>query len=180
MACISNDSVAVTKGDSVELICTYTEKVDTSFIPDGVVYFESVLMWSLNTIGIQRVDLEKGKVITVVHDGNMPSYTYLTTNGKYFYHANCDTSVVTCSKMNGEKIWDFQDKSRIKSPYGITIDNDSNIYVASYGTNSIVVLSQDGKSEDEIHKQRGIFYDKSRNHLLVANEKRTVFLYGVS
>lgn len=104
MACISNDSVAVTKGDSVELICTYTEKVDTSFIPDGVVYFESVLMWSLNTIGIQRVDLEKGKVITVVHDGNMPSYTYLTTNGKYFYHANCDTSVVTCSKMNGEKI----------------------------------------------------------------------------
>ncbi|CAC5422508.1 unnamed protein product [Mytilus coruscus] len=191
VACISDESVAVTEQKSVEVINIDTEKVDKRFklssFPDGVIHFETLLMWSSYKEGIQRVDLEKGEVITVIKDKSLPSSTYLTTDGKHLYHANSATSVVTCYQMNGENIWEFNDVSKLKNPYGITIDNDSNIYIASWGTNSIVVLPPDGKhdrqllcSNDGINKPRGIYYDKSRNHLLVANEKGTVFLYDVT
>lgn len=127
---MSNESLVVVKEKSKEVINKDTEKVDKCFklssYPDGVVYFETVLIWSLYGVGIQRVDLEKGDVITVVEEKHMPVWTYLTTDGKHFYHAR-KKSVVTCYKMNGEKIWKFNDDSKIKSPYGITIDNDSNI-----------------------------------------------------
>ncbi|CAG2189064.1 unnamed protein product [Mytilus edulis] len=48
VACISNESVAVIKGNSVEVINTETEKVDKCFnifsSPDGVDYFENVII----------------------------------------------------------------------------------------------------------------------------------------
>ncbi|CAC5426369.1 unnamed protein product [Mytilus coruscus] len=90
VACISNESVAVTKTYSVEVINTEIEQVDKcfklSYYPDGVVHFKTELMWSVKEKGIQRVDLQKGEIITVVKDERMPTMTYLTTDGKNFYH----------------------------------------------------------------------------------------------
>ncbi|CAC5426366.1 unnamed protein product [Mytilus coruscus] len=190
VACISDEHVAITKEQSVDVINikmeTVEKRYELSSCPDGIICFEKILMWSQQRKGIKRADLEKGDIKTLKSENKMKVWTFLTTNRKYIYYANYSNSTVTCSNMNGNEIWSKK-ISKIKLSYGITIDNDSNIYIASYGTNSIVVLSPDGKfnrrllcSEDGINLPRGIFFDKRRNHLLVANEKGTVFLYEVS
>jgi DNA-binding beta-propeller fold protein YncE len=48
-------------------------------------------------------------------------------------------------KINGDKLWEFLDVARIREPNGVAIDRDLNVYVASRGNNSVVVISPDGK-----------------------------------
>ncbi|CAG2240631.1 TRIM2_3 [Mytilus edulis] len=191
VSCISNEFVAVTKYRTVEVINTENERVDkcyhTSSRPCGLIYFDTTLTWSVQGKGIQRADLENNEITTVVEHESMPTYTYLTTDGKHIYHANNQNDTVTCYQLNGEISWEFKDESKIQRPSGITTDNDSNIYIASKRNNSIVVLSSDGKFDrkvlcfkDGIKQPRGISFDKKSSHLLVANEKNTAFLYNVS
>lgn len=50
--------------------------------------------------------------------------------------------MVNCYTIDGK----FKNTPVLKTPTGIAIDNDSNVYVASYDYNCVIVLSSDEKN----------------------------------
>ncbi|CAG2230100.1 unnamed protein product [Mytilus edulis] len=60
------------------------------------------------------------------------------------YGTNSRGNEVCCYKVTGEPLWTFQHQD-IASPLGLTLDKNGCVYIASYGNNSIVVVSPDGK-----------------------------------
>ena len=68
----------------------------------------------------------------------------------------------------------------------MAVDIDLNVYVASEGNNSVVVISPDGKrcrtvlrKLDGIDNPFAICFDKVKNNLVVCNCNGTAFLYKV-
>ncbi|VDI41073.1 Hypothetical predicted protein [Mytilus galloprovincialis] len=87
--------------------------------------------------------------------------------------------------MPGVKIWEYKDQF-IRFPRGISVDKDSNVYIASSGNNSIVVLLWDGKQartllgeDDGIMNPFGLAFDVKNENLLVANYREPA-LYKIS
>ncbi|CAG2225727.1 unnamed protein product [Mytilus edulis] len=52
---------------------------------------------------------------------------------------------VSCYTKTGEPLWTFQHPD-IDFPHGLTLDKNGFVYIVSYGNNSIVVVSPDGKT----------------------------------
>ena len=72
----------------------------------------------------------------------------------------------------------------LKDPQGVTVDNNSNVYVTSYSSNKVVVLEPDGRQgrqltsrDDGLISPTGIYFDKSKNSLLIVNINGPAFLY---
>ena len=85
-----------------------------------------------------------------------------------------------------DKIWELQDVAIIREPFGVAVDRDLNVYVASRSNNSVVVISPDGKrcrrvlgNSDGIDQPYAIYFDKVKSNLVVCNYNGTVFLYKV-
>ncbi|VDI37516.1 Hypothetical predicted protein [Mytilus galloprovincialis] len=53
--------------------------------------------------------------------------------------------IVCCHDSTGEPLWTFNHQD-IDTPLAITLDKHGFVYVASYGNNSVVVVSPDGKT----------------------------------
>jgi DNA-binding beta-propeller fold protein YncE len=130
--------------------------------------------------------LSDDRVTTLVKQSNLPYHSYLTTCGDKIYQTNNNTRTVTCYTMKGEKLWEFKDLSVLKDLWGVTVDNNSNVYVTSYSSNKVVVLEPDGRqgrqlisSEDGLNCPTGLYFDKSKNCLLVTNYSGQAFLYRV-
>ena len=128
--------------------------------------------------------LSDGRVTTLVKQSNLPDYSYITTCGDKIYLTNNNTRTVTCYTIKGGKLWEFKDVSVLNDPRGVTVDNNSNVYVASYTCNSVVVLEPGGRqgrqlisSEDGLNRPTGLYFDKSKNCLLVTNYRGPAFLY---
>ncbi|CAG2230094.1 unnamed protein product [Mytilus edulis] len=60
------------------------------------------------------------------------------------YGTNNGANKVCCYKATGEPLWTFQHQD-IARPRGLTLDKNGFVYIASYGNNSILVVSPDGK-----------------------------------
>jgi hypothetical protein len=43
------------------------------------------------------------------------------------YHTNNTTNTVSCHKINGDKLWEFQDVAIIREPHGVAVDRDLNV-----------------------------------------------------
>ncbi|CAC5374821.1 unnamed protein product [Mytilus coruscus] len=100
-------------------------------------------------------------------------------------HSNQRDHSVVCYDFSGPIQWKYSDVL-LRKPYGITLDSNSNIYVAGSESNNIVVISPDGKQAKElfgasngISSPRAIFYHKAKNVLLVANYYKDAFMYDV-
>ena len=81
-------------------------------------------------------------------------------------------------------MWEYKDESLLKDPRGVTVDNDGNVYVTSMDSNSVVVLEPDGRQgrqilscSDGLTASLGIYFDKSKTSLIVANFFGPCFLY---
>jgi hypothetical protein len=57
-----------------------------------------------------------------------------------------DRSTICCFTLTGQNIWEFKDKSVLRTPNEIALDKYRNVYVAGVETNNFVVLSPDGKN----------------------------------
>ena len=71
-------------------------------------------------------------------------------------------------------------------PPDVTVDNNSNVYVASYICNSVVILEPGGRprrqlisSDDGLSGPTGLHFDKSETSSLVSNYNRPAFLYDM-
>jgi DNA-binding beta-propeller fold protein YncE len=94
---------------------------------------------------------------------------------------------VTCCDLHGTTQWEFKDERILKGPWGISVDNDGNVYVVGFNSNNVVVISHDGQchrkllsSKDGLSLSCVLDYDKSTNSLLVVNENKSAFLFNVT
>ena len=91
---------------------------------------------------------------------------------------------MTCYTKKGEQLWEYKDASVLNDPPNVTVDSNSNVFVASYTCNSVVVLEPGGRqvrqlisSDDGLSGPTGLHFDKSETSLLVSTYNRPAFLY---
>jgi len=188
VTCLYDATVVVSTTNGIEIIninSTKTERrIETSKPCYGITHHNGVLFWCENKRGIQMMKLSNDRVTTLVKQDNLPYDSFIATSGDKIYQTTNDNSTVTCYTMKGEKLWQYKDVSVLTYPYGITVDNKSNVYVTSFTSNTVVVIAPDGRqgrklisSDDGLKVPTGLYFDKSKNSLLVTNGHGPVFLY---
>ncbi|CAG2234972.1 unnamed protein product [Mytilus edulis] len=193
VTCIDENTVAVTHNAEpyhIEIINIADRKIvkriKTSNMCYGITNIEGRLLYYEIGSGIITADVtDEGTVTTVVKVDGKNNWTYVTTSKDKIYYTNTFPNTVTCCTVTGQKLWEYKDESILNSIHGVTVDNDSNVYVTSNERSRIVVLSPDGKDARQllegngIKQPCGIHFDKRRNILLVTNLYGATFLYNI-
>ncbi|CAG2201132.1 unnamed protein product [Mytilus edulis] len=195
VTCIDEKTVAVTHNGQpyhIEIVNIenkkITNKIKTSKPCYGITNNNGRLVYYEMGSGIQTVDVTDGSIVTTVVKVDGDHYwNYVTTSRDKIYRTDQHTSTVTCYKVTGQKVWELKDESIFTGIRGITIDNDSIVYVTSRDNNNVVVLSSDGKvarqllgKDDGVELPVGIHFDQRRNILLVTNLYEKAFLFRLS
>jgi hypothetical protein len=187
---LDDRTVAVSTNKGIEMINIDTKKterrINTSQRCFGITYHNGVLLWCEEQRGIQMMKLSDDRNTTLVKQSNLPSDSYITTCEEKIYQTNYNTNTVTCYTIKGDKLWEYKDESVLTDPHGVTVDNDANVYVTSWRSNSVVVIEPNGRqgrqivsSDDGLQNPTGIYFDKSKNSLIVTNYYGPYFLYHV-
>ena len=192
VTCIDDTRLGISTGMSqqISIINIASKKTETIIITSdlcyGITQNEGSLLFCEKSKGISRVQLSDNSISLLFKQERFPDCTYVIASGDNLYHTNHTTKTVSCHKINGEKLWEFQDVVLIREPRGVAVDRDLNVYVVSTGNNSVVVISPDGKrcrkvlgKSDGINKPWAICFDKVKNNLVVCNYSGTAFLYHV-
>ncbi|CAG2187471.1 unnamed protein product [Mytilus edulis] len=193
VTCIDENTVAVTHNAEpyyIEIINIVNRKtvrqIKTSNQCYGITNEKGRLLYYERGRGIQTQDVNSGSTVTTVVKVDEGVWNYVATSNDRIYHTINKTNSVTCYTVTGQKVWEYKDVSFVDSVHGVTVDNDSNVFVVSYWNNSIVVLSPDGKhvrrlltNENGIQDPFGIHFDKGRNILMVTNYYGLASLYEV-
>ena len=192
VTCIDDTRLAISTGklQQISILNIASKKIEkiinTSNWCYGITQNEGSLLFCEKSRGISRVQLSDNRMSLLVKQKGFPSNTYVIASGDNIYHTNYISNTVSCHKINGDKLWEFQDVAIIRNPLGIAVDRDLNVYVASRDTNGVVVISPDGKRcrtvlgvSDGINKPYAIYFDELKNNLVVCNLCGTAFLYNV-
>ncbi|XP_071169026.1 transcription intermediary factor 1-alpha-like [Mytilus edulis] len=179
--CIDDKTVAVSfqYSNQMQIINVSANIVDRTIKMAGNCYglchSDDHLLYCDTGRGIQKVNMSDNCSSTLVNDNTLSTRSYVATYKDKMFYTNNSKHTVTCCSLTGEKMWEYKDQL-VSSPRGIDVDKDSNVYIASYGNDSIIVLSSDGKqarkllgSDDGISKPYGLAFDTKKENLLVAN-----------
>ncbi|XP_063411405.1 uncharacterized protein LOC134694330 [Mytilus trossulus] len=196
LAVVDSNTVAVSSGgnypNAIYLIDTNTKETQQVFdLNDfcyGLSYHKGLFVFCTKVKGIQIFDRSHENVTNFRLLPNSPQlvdYAYVTSNENFIFLSNSNDHSVVCYDFNGQVQWIYSD-SLFRKPCGITLDSNSNIYVAGFDSNNIVVISPDGKqakqligASDGLLNPRAIHFDKTKNLLLVANSNKAAFLFRV-
>lgn len=191
---IDENIIAVSHGDrapfNIELINITSgqkeKQIKISKKCHGITNEQERIIYCSKGNDILSVDFSGNNAFTVVEQPEMSDLNHVTASRGKLYHTNSTNDTVTCYKITGEKVWEYNDKSVLKAIRGVTTDKDANVYVACKGNNSIVVISPDGKQarrlvgkEDGLNQPYGIYFDKAKNNLLIACYNGTAHMYKV-
>ena len=191
---IDNSNIAVSScgyGHKIHLIdvdrLQLTGSIDTGSYMYGITCHGGSLIYCTHSNGIRSFNMSTRKSIEIIPGSKGEfMYTYITSDNNYIYHSNHKTNSVVCYDFNGVKKWCYS-SDLLKEPKGITVDSNSNIYVAGCNSHDVVVISPDGKRakqllgiSDGIKHPCALCYDKDRNHLLVVSHGGSANLYEVS
>ena len=154
----------------------------------GMVVRGRTIYYSTGTKGLKMLNLSDQSVSDIINsNSNMSTVFYVATSGHKLYYTNWKTDTVTCCNLHGSTQWEFKDGRVLQHPFGISVDNDGNVYVVGRRSNNVVVISPDGQhhrqllsSKDGLEEPHVLDYDKSTNILLVVNESSTAFLFDVT
>ncbi|CAC5399559.1 unnamed protein product [Mytilus coruscus] len=177
----------ITKVDSntIAVSCTYdkiiliiniftrsvTKKIKTSDYCYGISYNDNNLYVVISGVMIRVIDMT-GKVISNIY---LPSnhITDITVDRNRLVYK--DSTSISCCSLDGKFVWKFKN-GKFKDLRRMTTDDDGNVYVTSYNTNIVVVVSDDGKlyrellnKSDGLNRPCGIYFDKKEMILLVSN-----------
>ena len=187
---LDDRTVAVSISTGIEIININTKTtercINTSQWCYGIAYHNGILLWCEVKRGIQMRKLSDDRITTLVKQIRLPSDSYITTCREKIYQTNPNPNTVTCYTIKGDKLWEFKDESVLNDPTGVTVDNDGNVYVTSERSSCVVVIEPDGRqgrqilsSDDGLEEPIGIYFDKSKNCLLVTNYHGHSFMYHV-
>ena len=151
VTCIDDTRLVVSTGmyhqiSIINIASKKTEKIiNTSIGCYGITQNDGSLLFCEKSKGILRVQLSDNTISLLLNQERCPYGAYVITSGDNIYHRNKTTNTVSCHKINGDKLWEFQDVAIIRNPHGVAVDRDLNVYVVSRGNASVVVISPDGK-----------------------------------
>ncbi|VDI47068.1 Hypothetical predicted protein [Mytilus galloprovincialis] len=181
VTCIDDKIVAVSfpYSNQIQIINVLTKTIEfrihTTNDCYGICYSDGHLFYCETGRGIQKVKVSSSYSSTLVKDNTLSNWSYVTTSKDKICYTNSSKNTIACCTITGGKMWEYKDQS-ISLPYGIAVDKDSNVYVASTGDHSIVVLSSDGKQarkllgrEDGIENTFGLAFNVKKEVMLVAN-----------
>ena len=127
------------------------------------------------------------KSVSDIINSKMSDLDYVATSRDKLYYTTFNTHTVTCCDLHGTTQWKFKDEHVLQRPYGISVDNDGNVYVVGHSSNNVVVISPNGQrlrellsSKDGLLNPTALDYDLSTNRLLVVNRSGTAFLFDVT
>ncbi|CAC5407976.1 unnamed protein product [Mytilus coruscus] len=196
LAVIDSNTVAVSSGgfspQQIYLIDMNSTKTSQVFqLGDwccGLSYNNNSFICCTFRNGIKIFDRSHSNLTNVRILPNAPDkvdYTYVTSNENRIFHSNWNDDSVVCYDFSGQVQWKYCDLL-LRKPYGITLDSNSNIYVAGSYSNNIVVISPDGKQAKELigasagmSSPRALFFHKTKHVLLVATNNKVAFMYDV-
>ncbi|XP_071141801.1 tripartite motif-containing protein 2-like [Mytilus edulis] len=165
---------------------TIKRTIQSSEHPYGIATNKNVLVYCKSGKGIMEVQLNGASEKPLVQF-RMPSHSCVQMHGDNIYNTNRDKHSVTCYDIHRNLKWEFKDTQNLQHPQGISVDNNGNVYVVSMDTNSVVIITPDGKrcrailsSRDGLYIPRGLHFKPTSNKLLVANKNKSAFLYDVS
>ncbi|CAC5389314.1 unnamed protein product [Mytilus coruscus] len=177
--CIDDKTVAVsfTNQTQIQIIKVSTKTVEctikTAGSCYGLCYTDGYLLYCDCGRGIQKVNMSDYCSSTLVKDNTLSQWSYIATSKDKIVYTNNSHHTVTCCSLAGEKMWEYKDQS-VRFPLGISVDKDSNVYIASSGNDSIIALSSDGKearkllgSDDGI-RPYGLAFDVKKEKIIVA------------
>jgi DNA-binding beta-propeller fold protein YncE len=189
-----NNSVAVSPGwigkRCITIIDIESKKVMTTIPMDtcigGMAVKGRTIYYCAWNKGLKMLNLSDKSVSDII-SSDMSYVTYVATSGDKLYYTNYSTHTVTCCDLHGTTQWEFKDERVLQDPYGISIENDGNVYVVGCSTNNVMVISPDGQhhrqllsSKDGLSYPHVLDYDTSTNRLLVVNKRSTAFLFDVT
>ncbi|XP_052087115.1 uncharacterized protein LOC127724235 [Mytilus californianus] len=179
--CIDDKTVAVSCpcSNQIQIINISTKRVErrikTTSQCFGLCYRDDYLLYCDTGRGIQKVDMAFNCSFTLVEDNTLSRLSYVATSKDNIFYTNSSNSTVTCCSLTGEKIWEYADQS-VPSPYGIAVDKGLNVYIASQSSNSIFVLSSDGKQarkllghNEGVNTPYGLAFDVTKEKIIVVN-----------
>jgi hypothetical protein len=188
------NSVAVSSGSKggkgcINIIDIESQKVITTIPMDTYSFGMAVrgrTIYYCTGKGLKMLNLSDRSDSDII-SSDMSCAVYVATSGDKLYYTNGFAHTVTCCDLHGTTQWQFKDGPVLNCPFGISVDNDGNVYVVSYRNNSVVVISPDGQrhrqllsSMDGLSCPVVLDYDKSTNKLLVVNLNSTAFLFDVT
>ncbi|XP_063435945.1 uncharacterized protein LOC134716863 [Mytilus trossulus] len=181
ITCIDDKTVTVSfpYSQQIQTIKVSTNTVErtikTAGFCYGLCYSSGYLLYCDTGRGIQKVNMSDNCSSTLVKDNALSEWSYVVAYKNKIVYTNSSHHTVTCCSLAGEKMWEYKDQL-VRSPRGISVDKDSNVYIASSGNNSIIVLSSDGKkarkllgNDNGICQPFGLALDVKKENLLVAN-----------
>jgi DNA-binding beta-propeller fold protein YncE len=131
VTCIDDTRLAISNGDNHQIsILNIASKeiekiINTSYWCYGITQNEGSLLLCEGSRGISRVQVSDNSIPLLVKQETFPNGAYVITSGDNIYHTNT-TNKVSCHKINGDKLWEFQDVAIIRTPLGIAVDRDFN------------------------------------------------------
>ncbi|CAG2231330.1 unnamed protein product [Mytilus edulis] len=134
---ISEDNtLAVTSDDSekkcITIIDLEKKQIKKTISLDsnsyGIALKDNQLIYSGHNKGIRMINLTDESISDIVRE-QMPGDCYIATFRDNIYHTNNDKHTVICYTLQGKIQWTFHNESVLKSPHGIDVDNDGNVYV---------------------------------------------------
>ncbi|XP_052075303.1 uncharacterized protein LOC127712734 [Mytilus californianus] len=190
---IGDNSVAVTSGGTVyskqiNIIDVLNRKVKKAFNVNsanyGVTFKDGKLIYCAGDQGLKMISLSNAS-ITSITSSKMSSMANIATHGENLFYTNENNHNVTCCDFHGNTLWTFSESSVLNHPFGISVENDGNVYVAGVWTHNVVVITVDGQrhrkllsTKDGLNCPAAVEYDRSNNKLLVANNNdRNAFVY---
>ncbi|XP_052073659.1 protein wech-like [Mytilus californianus] len=150
----------------------------------GIAHKDGKLFYNGGCCGLRVVHLDNNAVTQLVK-GPLSLYSSIAIWSNNLNFINNDS--VTCNDLQGGIQWKFEKKGILQTARGITVDNYGRVYVSDKESNSIVVISPDGKETrlllatiNGLRKPTAVFFDQRSNKLLIANQGNDAFLYDVS
>ena len=189
-----NNIIAVSSGGGINrcivIIDIESQKVMTTISMDTAIYgiaaIGRTIYYCALSKGIKMFNLNDKSISSVINS-DMSGVYYVATSGDKLYYTNGNTHFVTCCDLHGTTQWEFKNEGVLRSPLGVFVDNDGNVFVVGYNSDNVVVISPDGQRHrqllsytDGLRSPRVLYYDKSTNRLLVVNNSSTAFLFNVT
>ncbi|CAG2204145.1 unnamed protein product [Mytilus edulis] len=198
IVCIDEKTVAVTTGKqgarqgnkSGICIVDLTKKKETQFIElhgssFGITYDGTSLIACVQGKDIHVISCIDYSIATIPNT-MLTESSVVSTHSKKIFYTNLNENRIYCCLYDGTPVWEFNNDI-LKTPRGITVDNNGNVFVVGHESCNVLIISPDGKQYKQIlNKESGlydpyaIFFDKLRNQLIVANNSSVAFLYNIS
>ncbi|VDH97272.1 Hypothetical predicted protein [Mytilus galloprovincialis] len=140
-------------------------------------------LYVANGNGVIVIDLS-GKEKKLLKEVSKGIFYIKSSRDKIFY-TDYNMHKVQCCHLNGEEVWQFKLIGGL-FPYGVTVDNNHNVYIVDYISNNLTIIQHDGgksktllKESDGLNYSRASDFDMNTNTLLICNSTGKIFLYKV-